>query len=109
MTLDAAELPTVSGHPDLAYLRGALARAGRAFDATELDHAPLSGGRTGAGVLRLAVGDASFVVKVLERNRWMDVAMGEPDRGEVKLWLSGVTRDLPAPLSCPTIDVAYHP
>jgi hypothetical protein len=106
---DVAELPLVSGYPDLTYLRQALARIGRPFQAAELEQAPLSGGRTGAGIQQLKVGDASYVVKVFERDRWMDVAMGESNRGEVKLWLSGVTRELPAPLACPTIDIAYHP
>jgi len=34
--------------------------------------------------------------------------MQAPDAGEGPLWLSGATRELPAPVACPTVDVAVH-
>ena len=34
--------------------------------------------------------------------------MQAPDAGEGPLWLSGATRELPAPVACPTVDLAVH-
>jgi hypothetical protein len=87
------------------YLREAQARGvvppGFRVDALE----PLTGGRTGARVVAIRPG---YVLKVLPRNTWRIEAMQAPDAGEGPLWLSGATRELPAPLQCPTIDVAVH-
>jgi hypothetical protein len=66
---------------------------------------PLTGGRTGARVLALRPG---YVLKILPRDNWRPAAMQAPDAGEGPLWLSGATRALPAPIACPTIDVAVH-
>lgn len=66
---------------------------------------PLTGGRTGARVVAIRPG---YVLKVLPRNTWRIAAMQAPDAGEGPLWLSGATRALPAPVACPTVDVAVH-
>ena len=66
---------------------------------------PLTGGRTGARVVAIRPG---YVLKVLARNTWRIAAMQAPDAGEGPLWLSGATRELPAPVACPTVDVAVH-
>lgn len=101
--------PTVSGPPDLRYLDAALARAGMgASNATELATEPLTDGRTGASVTRLtAIGAGSrrsFVLKVVPRVEWR-ASLGL-DGAEARLWLSAVTRTLPAGLRCPTLDIA---
>jgi hypothetical protein len=66
---------------------------------------PLTGGRTGARVIAIRPG---YVLKVLPRHTWRVEAMQAPGAGEGPLWLSGATRELPAPVVCPTIDVAVH-
>jgi hypothetical protein len=66
---------------------------------------PLAGGRTGARVVAIRPG---YVLKVLPRKNWRLAAMQAPDAGEGPMWLSGVTRELPAPVACPTVDVAEH-
>jgi len=65
----------------------------------------LTGGRTGARVVAIRPG---YVLKALPRNNWRLAAMQAPDAGEGPLWLSGATRELPAPVACPTLDVAVH-
>ena len=65
----------------------------------------LTGGRTGARVIAVRPG---YVLKVLPRKTWRIEAMQAPGAGEGPLWLSGVTRQLPEPLACPTVDVAVH-
>jgi len=87
------------------YLRDAQARGivPAGFRVAGLE--PLTGGRTGARVIAIRPG---YVLKVLPRNTWRVAAMQAPEAGEVPLWLSGATRELPAPVACPTIDVAVH-
>jgi hypothetical protein len=65
----------------------------------------LTGGRTGARVVAIRPG---YVLKVLPRKTWRVAAMQAPEAGEGPLWLSGATRELPAPVACPTVDVAVH-
>lgn len=87
------------------YLREAEARGAvpAGFRVAGLE--PLTGGRTGARVIAIRPG---YVLKVLPRNTWRVAAMQAPDAGEAPLWLSGATRELPAPVACPTVDVAVH-
>jgi hypothetical protein len=87
------------------YLGEAQARTAvpAGFRVTGLE--PLTGGRTGARVIAIRPG---YVLKVLPRNTWRVAAMQAPDAGEGPLWLSGATRELPAPVACPTVDVAVH-
>jgi hypothetical protein len=87
------------------YLREAQARGvvPPGFQASGLE--PLTGGRTGARVIAIRPG---YVLKILPRNTWRIAAIDAPDAGEVPLWLSGATRALPAPVACPTMDVAVH-
>ena len=66
---------------------------------------PLTGGRTGARVIAVRPG---YVLKILPRQNWRLAAMQAPGAGEGPLWLCGGTRELPAPVACPTIDVAVH-
>jgi hypothetical protein len=97
----------VTGEPDTAYLRAALARAGRPHDVELVGMDRFTQGRVNAGVSRLRTTGGSFVWKPVPRATWSSVALGR-GRGEAELWLAGPTRALPAPLSCPTIDVADH-
>lgn len=83
-----------------AQSRGAVPAA---FRLAATEH--LTGGRTGARVTALRPG---YVLKVLPRVTWRSSAMQIADAGEGPLWLSGATRELPAPLECPTVDVALH-
>jgi hypothetical protein len=99
--------PIVTGDPDTAYLRAALARAGRPGEVDLVAVEPLTGGRVNAGVSRLRTSAGTYVWKPVPRQSWIHVALGG-DVGEAQLWLAGATRALPAPLSCPTIDVADH-
>lgn len=96
-----------SGRLDLAYVQGALARAGLPDVRGELQTVALLGGRTGATVQRLSVGDRSFVLKYVGEDSWRITGMGGVG-GEHRLWLQGVTRGLDGPIRCPVIDVAYE-
>jgi hypothetical protein len=87
------------------YLRDAQSRGVIPADYRVLATEPLTGGRTGARVVALRPG---YVLKILPRHNWRLAAMQAPDAGEGPLWLCGATRRLPAPLACPTIDVAVH-
>jgi len=106
--VSAATTALASGRPDFAYLQSALARAGLPQARGELQTAPLLGGRTGATVQRLSVGDRSFVLKYIDEHSWRIAGMGGAG-GEHRLWLQGVTRGLDGPIRCPVIDVAYEP
>lgn len=106
---DATTLPQASGRLDLEYLEGALARAGRAPPRGELEVDVLLGGRTGAVVRRVRVGDRSFVLKLVREQSWRVSGMGVARGGEHRLWAHGVTRSLAGPIVCPVIDVAYEP
>ena len=87
------------------YLREAQARGVVPAGFRMLGSEPLTGGRTGARVIAIRPG---YVLKVLPRNTWRVAALQAPDAGEGPLWLSGATRELPAPVACPTVDVAVH-
>ena len=87
------------------YLREAEARGAVPAGFRALGQEPLTDGRTGARVIAIRPG---YVLKVLPRNTWRVAAMQAPDAGEGPLWLSGGTRELPAPVACPTVDVAIH-
>jgi hypothetical protein len=95
--------PTSGSIPD--YLRAAQVRGVVPAGYRILSLEPLTGGRTGARVIAIRPG---YVLKVLPRNNWRLAAMQAPDAGEGPLWLSGATRELPAPVACPTVDVAVH-
>ncbi len=95
--------PTSGSIPD--YLRAAQVRGVVPAGYRILNLEPLTGGRTGARVVAIRPG---YVLKVLPRNNWRLAAMQAPDAGEGPLWLSGATRELPAPVACPTVDVAVH-
>jgi len=95
--------PTSGSIPD--YLRAAQVRGVVPAGYRILSLEPLTGGRTGARVVAIRPG---YVLKVLPRNNWRLAAMQAPDAGEGPLWLSGATRELPAPVACPTVDVAVH-
>jgi hypothetical protein len=99
--------PTVHSAPDTAYVRAALARAGRPGDVELVAVEPLTEGRVNAGVARLRTTSQSYVWKPVPKTSWIHLALGG-DVGEAHLWLAGATRSLPAPLSCPTIDVVHH-
>jgi hypothetical protein len=87
------------------YLRDAEVRGVVPAGYRVLGLEPLTGGRTGARVIAIRPG---YVLKVLPRNTWRVAAMLAPDAGEGPLWLSGATRELPAPVGCPTVDVVAH-
>ena len=96
--------PPISGSiPD--YVRAAQVRGVVSPEYRMLSLEPLTGGRTGARVTAIRPG---YVLKVLPRNNWRLAAMQAPDAGEGPLWLSGATRELPAPVACPTVDVVVH-
>ena len=94
------------GDIDANYLCEALARSGRDVDINEITLEKLNGGRTGAQVHKVSFGETSFVVKQAPINSWQQENMGS--QGEGPLWLSGLLSNLPSPVECPIIDVAYH-
>lgn len=106
---DGIDYPRVSGEADAGYLARALARAGRPFDARRpLCFTPLTDGRTGAEVTKIANGpDAGYVLKTVPANRGLSEGLGND--GEGHFWLAGLIRDLPGELANPTLDVARHP
>jgi hypothetical protein len=109
MTDPVALAPTASGAPDGGYLTAALRRAGREPPpaAQRPRQVPLTGGRTGQPVSRLACGAGpDYVLKRVPRRRAF--ARGLGNEGEAVFWLAGSTRHLPPPLANPTFDVAYH-
>ena len=73
-------------------------------DVVSVAKAPLTGGRTGAAVVRLDAlfrdgVERSYVQKTLPRDTWRDAAMESTPGAEVALFESGATRDLPEPLA----------
>lgn len=118
--MEVAELieacPGLSEPVERAYLEQALARAGVRhphFDACE--RVTLTGGRTGAPVVAFSFPAAEeaelrrgWVLKRIPRQTWRNEGGLCETAGEAPLWISGVSRKAPAPLSCPTIDVAYQ-
>jgi hypothetical protein len=105
--LAALDPPVVTGALDGAYLRAALLRAGRPAEVELLGVERLTEGRINGGVSRLRTTAGSYVWKPVSRQSWIHRALGG-GVGEAELWLAGGTRALPAPLSCPTVDVADH-
>jgi Phosphotransferase enzyme family len=103
-----AGLPSVDGEVDPSYLSEALARAGRPRPVTHLEAERLGGGRISANVFSLRSDAGAFVLKKFIPEPWRVQLIGSAFN-EPALWSCGATRALPEPLSCPTIDVAYHP
>ncbi|MDN5865474.1 MAG: aminoglycoside phosphotransferase family protein [Gammaproteobacteria bacterium] len=102
------EAPEITGPLDGDYLAAALKRARRQCAlAGELELTPLTAGRTGARVTAVRGGSGpGYVVKAIPANRGM--AEGAGSAGEWAFWQTGLSRDLPAPIVNPTIDVAHH-
>jgi hypothetical protein len=102
-----ARLPEIDGEPDAAYLSAALKRAGRPANVDRLESAAVDGGRVSSNVFSLRSRAGSFVLKKFVPEAWrmrlFGTAFNEP-----ALWAHGLTRDLPSPLACPTIDAAHH-
>jgi hypothetical protein len=102
-----AGLPVIDGEADAAFLSGGLGRAGRPGRAGRFEVERLDGGRISAGVFALRTEAGAFVLKKFAPESWRIELFGTPFN-EPALWASGLTRGLPPPLACPTIDVAYH-
>jgi len=102
-----AGLPTIDGEVDAGYLSAALGRAGRPARIAHLEVARLDGGRISANVFSLKADAGAFVLKKFIPEPWR-IALFGTAFDEPALWASGLTRSLPEPLSCPTIDVALH-
>jgi hypothetical protein len=102
-----AGLPVIDGEADAAYLSGALGRAGRPGGADRFEVERLDGGRISATVFALRSDAGPFVLKKFVPERWRIELFGTAFN-EPALWVSGLTRDLPPPLTCPTIEVARH-
>ena len=100
-------LPVIEGKVDTAYLSAALARAGRPGGITRFEASRLDGGRISASVFSLRCDAGAFVLKKFLPEPWRIELFGTAFN-EPSLWTCGLTRDLPLPLSCPTIDVAFH-
>jgi hypothetical protein len=106
--LSLPSLPLVAGDIDEDYLAQALARAGRrAAAAGPVTLEELHGGRCSSRVVALLDADGRrFVLKIFPRHDWR---AGLVDHNvECSLWAAGITPGLPRPLSCPTLDVAWH-
>src|ERR1043166_8662592 len=87
-----------AGEPDIAYLRSALARAGRSLEANEIASEVLAGGRSGQPVFALKAlnrGEPtqSFVLKTLNETSARPRALGVPCV-EPKLWQAGILQTL---------------
>ncbi len=102
-----AGLPVIDGEPDADFLSAALRRAGRPGRVGRLEADRLDGGRISANVHALRSDAGAFVLKKFMPEPWRVELFGTAFN-EPALWVQGLTRDLPPPLSCPTIDVAYH-
>jgi len=103
----AAGWPTIDGEVDATYLSAALQRSGRLARIGDLNVVRLDGGRISANVFSLKTGTGAFVLKKFLAEPWR-VSLFGTAFNEPALWSSGFTRNLPAPLTCPTIDVAFH-
>jgi hypothetical protein len=102
------DLPVIAGDPDVAYLAAALRRIGRPAVVDDVEVTALTGGRQSNKVISLKSWSAgAYVLKAFPRASWRD-AIFAAGNVEPALWTAGVTRDLPPPLNCPTIDLAYH-
>lgn len=102
-----ARLPVIDGEVNADFLSAALGRAGRPGRVDRLQVERLDGGRVSAGVFALRSDAGDFVLKKFMPEPWRVKLYGTPFN-EPALWAHGFTRALPAPLSCPTIDIAYH-
>ena len=102
-----AGLPAISSELDTTYLSAALGRAGRPEKISHLEANRLDGGRISTNVFSLKSDAGAFVLKKFVPEPWR-VALFGSAFNEPALWVSGLTRSLPEPLSCPTIDVAFH-
>jgi hypothetical protein len=102
-----AGLPEIEGEVDGGYLSDALNRAGRPTQVRHLEASRLDGGRISANVFSLKADVGAFVLKKFVPEPWRIEFLGSAFN-EPALWVSGLTRRLPKPLSCPTIDVAFH-
>lgn len=89
------------------YLTGALQRAGLPPAARITGVEQVAGSALGSRVVRLRCGATSYVVKVVPTSGWRS-ALGTRG-GEAALWLGGVTRGLPPPVTCPVIDASHDP
>jgi hypothetical protein len=101
------DLPVIEGEADATYLAQALRRAGRTAAVGDVGVASLTGGRQGNLVLSLKSDAGAYVLKTFPRASWRDRVFAAGNV-EPALWAAGATRNLPAPLNCPTIDLAYH-
>jgi hypothetical protein len=101
-------LPVVDGDMDAAYLSAALKRAGRNPSVGPIAIEPFADGRTSTPVYAVASSAGKHAVKIFPRRSWWSDVSGV-GCVEVELWSGGTTQSLPAPLVCPTIDVAFHP
>ena len=102
-------IPENSGTIDLEYLAAALERAGISAPRGEFETEELLGGRTGATVTRLITGKRSFVLKLVQEGSWRIEGLGIRKGGEHRLWLHGLTRNIPGAIECPVIDVSAAP
>ena len=102
-----AGLPVVDGEVDAGYLAAALGRADRPARVGQIEATRLDGGRISANVFSLKTDAGAFVLKKFVPEPWRIALFGSAFN-EPALWSSGLTRSLPKPLSCPTIDVAFH-
>jgi len=103
-------LPAIDDEIGVDYLNNALRRAGRKPPAGDVASFPVGAGNSGARVVGISGTDAGrFVLKKIRNhpNSWWSRLVGSSSY-EVDLWRSGVTRNLPAPLGTPTLDIAYH-
>ena len=107
MDVRLAELPVIGGDIDAAYLSAALTRAGRKADVAAVEAKPFEDGRSSTAVYSLRSSAGRHVLKVFDCPSWWSAFTGR-DCVEAELWASGVTRNLPAPLTCPTIDLAFN-
>ena len=97
-----ANLPVVDGEVDAGYLSAVLRRAGRSARIGQIERARFDGGRISANVFSLKADAGAFVLKKFEPEPWRMALFGSAFN-EPALWTCGLTRSLPAPLSCP-----YH-
>jgi hypothetical protein len=102
-----AGLPAIDGEVDEGYLSAALGRAGRATRIGRLRIEQLGGGRISTNVFSLQAEAGAFVLKKFIPEPWRVVLFGSAFN-EPALWTGGLTRRLPEPLACPTIDVAFN-
>jgi hypothetical protein len=102
-----AILPAIDDELDAGYLAAALGRADRPARVGQLEIEQLGGGRISANVFALKADAGAFVLKKFVPEPWRISLFGSAFN-EPALWTSGFTRSLPAPLTCPTIDVAFH-